>query len=36
MIDSLEIASQVGELMDEGVSSGSAFHVTPDTDGDLV
>ena len=36
MIDSPEIAGQVGELMDEGVSSGSAFHVTLDENDDLV
>ena len=36
MIDRPEIAEQVGELMDEGVSPGSAFHVTLDEDGDLV
>ena len=36
MIDSPEIAGQVGELMDEGVSPGSAFHVTLDSDEDLV
>ena len=36
MIDSPEIASQVGELMDEGVSPGSAFHVTLDEKDNLV
>lgn len=36
LIDSPEIAGQVGELMDEGVSSGSAFHVTLDKSDDLV
>lgn len=36
IIDSAEIAGQVGELMDEGVTSGSAYHVTLDRDGDLV
>ncbi|MET0154450.1 MAG: phospholipase D family protein [Candidatus Binatia bacterium] len=36
MIDSTEIAGQVGELMDEGVSPGSAFHITLDSDGNLV
>ena len=36
MIDSPEIASQVGEWMDEGVSPGSAFHVTLDESDDLV
>jgi cardiolipin synthase C len=36
MIDSPEIAGQVGELMDEGVSSGSAFHVTLDKNDNLV
>ena len=36
MIDSPEIASQVGEWMDEGVSPGSAFHVTLDESGDMV
>jgi putative cardiolipin synthase len=36
MIDSPEIASQVGELMDEGVSPGSAFHVTLDKNDNLV
>jgi putative cardiolipin synthase len=36
MIDSPEIAQQVGELMDEGVSPGSAFHVTLDETGNLV
>jgi len=36
MIDSPEIASQVGELMDEGVVPGSAFQVTLDKNEDLV
>jgi len=36
MIDSPEIAGQVGELMDEGVSPGSAFHVTLDENDDLA
>jgi cardiolipin synthase C len=36
MIDSPEIAGQVGELMDEGVSPGSAFHVTLDKNDDLM
>jgi putative cardiolipin synthase len=36
MIDSPEIAGQVGELMDEGVASGSAYHVTLDTNDNLV
>jgi putative cardiolipin synthase len=36
MIDSPEIASQLGELMDEGVTAGSAFHVTLDENDDLV
>jgi putative cardiolipin synthase len=36
MIESAEIAGQVGELMDGGVTAGSAYHVTLDTDGDLV
>ena len=36
MIDSPEIAGQVGELMDEGVAPGSAFHVTLDTNDNLV
>jgi len=36
MIDSPEIAGQVGELMDEGVSPGSAFHVTLDPNDNLV
>jgi cardiolipin synthase C len=36
MIDSPEIAGQVGELMDEGVAPGSAYHVTLDADNDLV
>ena len=36
MIDSPTIAGQVGEFIDEGVSPGSAFHVTLDQDDDLV
>jgi hypothetical protein len=36
MIDSPEIAGQVGELMDEGVSPGSAYHVTLDANDNLV
>ena len=36
MIDSPEIAGQLGEFMDEGVAPGSAYHVTLDDDGDLV
>ena len=36
MIDSPEIAGQVGELMDEGVAAGSAFHVTLDKNDNLV
>jgi cardiolipin synthase C len=36
MIDSPVIAGQVGELMDEGVAPGSAYHVTLDKGGDLV
>jgi putative cardiolipin synthase len=36
MIDSPEIAAQVGELMDEGVAPGSAFHVTLDKNDNLV
>jgi len=36
MIDSPEIAGQVGELMDEGVSPGSAFHVMLDENDDLA
>ena len=36
MIDSPEIAGQVGELMDEGVAPGSAFHVTLDANDNLV
>jgi hypothetical protein len=35
MIDSPEIAGQVGELMDEGVAPGSAFHVTLDKNDNL-
>ena len=36
MIDSPEIAGQVGELMDEGVHLGSAFHVKLDENDNLV
>jgi len=36
MIDSPEIASQVAELMDEGVAPGSAFHVTLDKNDNLL
>ena len=36
MIDSAEIASQAAKIMDEGVSPGSAYHVTLDSDGRLV
>ena len=36
MIDSPDIAGEVGELMDEGVSLGSAFHVTLDENDNLV
>jgi cardiolipin synthase C len=36
MIDSPELAGQVAEMMDEGVSSGSAFHVTLDEDENLM
>jgi putative cardiolipin synthase len=36
MIDSPEIAGRVGELMDEGISPGSAFHVTLDKNDNLV
>ena len=36
MIDSPEIARQLGEFMDEGVSPGSAYRVTLDKDGDLA
>lgn len=36
MIDSPEIAGQVGELMDEGVAPGSAYHVTLDSNDNLV
>jgi cardiolipin synthase C len=35
MIDSPEIANQVGALMDEGVAPGSAFRVTLDKNNDL-
>jgi putative cardiolipin synthase len=36
LIDSPEIAGQVGELMDEGVSPGSAYRVTLDNNENLV
>lgn len=36
MIDSPEIAGQLGAFMDEGVSPGSAYHVILDEDGDPV
>ena len=36
MIDSPEIANQAAKIMDEGVSPGSAYHVTLDNDGRLV
>ena len=36
LIDSPEIAGQVGKFMDEGVSPGSAFHLTLDANDDLV
>ena len=36
IIDSPEIAGQVGELMDEGVSPGSAYRVTLDNNENLV
>jgi putative cardiolipin synthase len=36
MIDSPEVAGQVGELMDEGVAPGAAFHVTLDANDNLV
>ena len=36
MIDSPEIAGQAARIMDGGVSPGSAYHVTLDTDGGLV
>jgi putative cardiolipin synthase len=36
IIDSPEIASQVAKIMDEGVSPGSAYHVTLDNDDRLV
>ena len=36
MIDSPEIAGQVAKIMDEGVSPGSAYHVTLDKDDQLV
>ena len=36
MIDSPEIARQVAEYIDEGVSAGSAYHVTLDERGKLL
>jgi len=36
MINSPEIAGRVAEIMDEGVSAGSAFHVMLDNDNSLV
>jgi len=36
LIDSPEIAGQAGELMDEGVSPGSAYRVTLDNNENLV
>jgi len=36
IIDNPKIAGQVGEFMDEGVSPGSAFHVTLDENDDLA
>src|SRR5688572_4255916 len=36
MIDSPEIAGRVGELMDEGISPGSAYHVTLDQNDNLL
>jgi cardiolipin synthase C len=36
MIESPELAAQLGEFMDEGVSPGSAFHVTLDEGDDLL
>jgi cardiolipin synthase C len=36
MVDSPEVAGQVGELMDEGVAPGAAFHVTLDANDNLV
>jgi putative cardiolipin synthase len=36
MIDSPEVATQVAELMEEGVAPGSAYHVTLDEKGDLL
>lgn len=36
IIDSPEIAAQLAAFMDEGVTSGSAFHVTLGDDGDLI
>ena len=36
MIESPELAQQLGEFMDEGVSPGSAFHITLGEDDDLV
>lgn len=36
MIESPELARQLGEYMDEGVAPGSAYHVTLDKDDDLA
>jgi putative cardiolipin synthase len=36
MIDSPEIAARVADIMDEGVSAGSAFHVTLDNGDGLL
>ena len=36
MVESPELARQLGEYMDEGVAPGSAYHVTLDKDDDLA
>ena len=36
MIDSPEIATQVADFMEEGITPGSAYHVTLDEKGDLL
>ena len=36
LIDSPELASRAAQFMDEGVSPGSAYHVTVDQDHNLV
>jgi phosphatidylserine/phosphatidylglycerophosphate/cardiolipin synthase-like enzyme len=36
MIDSPEISSQAARIMDEGISPGSAYHVTLDSNDRLV